>query len=186
MLKAIEVRAGRTILLEGNLYIVHEIHHVAKGNKGSYMSAKLKNFRTGSMSDHRFNVNDRIEVPFVETREYEYLFKEADSFVLMDLQNYDQINVTKDIVGDAANYLKSNERVTCEIYNGEIVGFAMPNVVELVIKETPPVVKGSTVTNQPKDAIMETGVKVRVPAFIESGEKIRVDTRTGEYIERAR
>ncbi len=186
MIKAVDLRKGRCVIHEGELSVVHECHHVAKGNKRSYMQAKIKNFKTGIINDVRFNVDDRLETPFVESKEYEYLYPEGDSFVIMDKETFDQINVDKDIVGDAVNYLTPNETISCQIYNGNIISFELPHVVELTITETPPVVKGSTATNQPKDATLETGARVRVPAFIEPGERVRVDTRTGDYIERAK
>ena len=186
MIKAVDLRKGKTIIHEGELCVVHEAQHVAKGNKRSYMQAKVKNLKSGSMSDVRFSVDDRIEVPFVESKDYEYLYPEGEYYVLMDLETYDQIRVDGDIVGDAVNYLTPNIKVSCQMYEGQIIDFELPHVVELQIKDTPPVVKGSTVTNQPKDATLETGARVRVPAFIEPGERIRVDTRTGDYIERAK
>ncbi len=186
MIKAVELRKGKTIVHEGQLCVVHEAAHVAKGNKRSYMQAKLKNLKSGTMSDVRFNVDDRIEVPFVESREYQFLYKEGDKFVVMDLETYDQIPVAADIVGDGAQWLKPNEKVSCQLHNGLMISFELPFTVELEIVETPPVVKGSTATNQPKDAIVETGARVRVPSFIEPGTVIRIDTRTGEYLERAK
>lgn len=186
MIKAIELRKGRTILFEDTLYIVHEASHVAKGNKGSYMSTKLKDLMKGRMIDMRFNVNDRLEVPFLEDKEYEFLYRDGDSFVLMDTTTYDQITIGSDVVGDGASFLKPNERVKCQLYNENIVTLELPIVVELEVTDAPPVVKGATVTNQPKEAIVETGARVRVPAFIDIGEKIRVDSRTGEYLERAK
>ena len=186
MIKAVDIRKGKCILHKGDLYIVHEASHVAKGNKRSYMQTKLKNMKTGVINEVRFSVNDRIEIPYVETKTYEYLYPEAGSFVMMDPETFDQITVSADIAGDAVKFMAPNVTVTCEIYDGKMISFELPHVVELTIKETPPVVKGSTVTNQPKEAILETGAKVRVPAFIESGERIRIDTRTGEYMERAK
>ena len=186
MIKAIDLRKGRTILYEDTLYVVHEASHVAKGNKGSYMQTKLKDLMKGRMIDLRFNVNDRVETPFLEDKEYEFLYHDGESFVLMDTSTYDQVTIGEDVVGDAANFLKPNERVKCQIYNGNIVTLELPIVVELEVTDTPPVVKGATATNQPKDAVVETGVKVRVPAFIGPGDKIRVDSRTGEYLERVK
>lgn len=186
MIKAVDLRKGKCIVHEGELCVVHDAHHVAKGNKRSYMATKLKNFKTGVINDVRFNVDDRIEVPFVESKEYEYLYQDGDSFVIMDTENYDQLHVDADIVGDAVQFLTPNVKVSCQIHDGRIVSFEIPHVVELTVTDTPPVVKGATVTNQPKDAVVETGARVRVPAFIEPGERIRVDTRTGEYVERAK
>jgi elongation factor P len=186
MIKAVDLRKGKTILHEGELYIVHDAQHVAKGNKRSYMQAKLKNFKQGNVIDVRFSVDDRIETPFVEGREYEFLYQDASGFVLMDSQTYDQITVSEEIVGEGKNFLTSNEKVSCQILDGQIISLELPHVVTLAVTETPPVVKGATVQNQPKDATLETGVRVRVPAFVEPGERIRVDTRTGEYIDRAK
>lgn len=186
MIKAIDLRKGKTIIYEGDLAVVHEVHHVAKGNKRSYMQAKLKNVKSGVISDVRFTVDERLEVPFVESKEYEYLYQDGEDFVVMDLESYDQIPVSADIVGDTIKWLKPNERVSCQLYDGNMISFEAPMVVTLTVTDTPPVVKGATATNQLKEAIMETGIKVRVPPFIEPGEAIRVDTRTGEYIERAK
>ena len=138
------------------------------------------------MTDVRFRVDERVEVPFVETKEYEYLYEDGSGYVLMDTETYDQIVISSDMVSDAKDFLLPNEKVTCQILDGEVITFELPTVVTLEVTETPPVVKGATVQNQPKDAIMETGVKVRVPAFVEPGEKIRVDTRTGEYLDRGK
>lgn len=186
MIKAVDLRKGKTILHEGELFIVHDAQHVAKGNKRSYMQAKLKNFKQGNVVDVRFSVDDRIEVPYVEDKEFEFLYQDGNGFVLMDTSTFDQLTAAEEIVGDAKNFLIPNEKVSCQFLDGQIIAFELPHVVTLEVTDTPPVVKGATVQNQPKDAVLETGVKVRVPAFIEPGEKIRVDTRTGEYIDRAK
>lgn len=186
MFKAIDLRKGRTILHNDELAVVHDVSHVAKGNKRSYMQAKIKNFKTGAISEVRFNVDDRIEAPFVESKDYEFLYRDGENFVVMDLESYDQLPVSPDLVGDAAKWLKPNEKVSCQLYDEQIISFQPPMVVELTVSETPPVVKGATATNQTKEATLETGVKVRVPPFIEPGEIVRIDTRTGEYVERAK
>ncbi len=186
MIKAVDLRKGKTIMHDGDLYIVHDAQHVAKGNKRSYMQAKLKNFKAGNVIDVRFNVDDRIETPFVESKEYEFLYSDGTGFVLMDTKTFDQITVTQDIIGDAKDYLTPNERVTCQILDGQIISLELPNVVVLQVVDTPPVVKGATAQAQLKDATLETGVRVRVPAFVSPGEKIRVDTRSGEYLDRAK
>lgn len=170
---------------EGQLWIVHEATHVAKGNKGSYMKMKLKHFKQGNVVDFRFNVNDKVEVPYVEDKPYEFLYREGDSFVLMDTETYDQLSVAADLVPDGEKFLKGNEQIACKIMDGEIIGVELPNTVELEVAEAPPVVKGATATNQSKEVTMETGYKVRVPPFITTGEVLRIDTRTGDYIERA-
>jgi len=186
MIKAVDLRKGKTIMYEGELAIVHEIHHVAKGNKRSYMQAKIKSFKTGTMFEARFNVDDRVETPFVETKEYEFLYRDGQDFIFMDLESYDQFPVNGDLVGDSSTWMTPNLRVSCSLYNGQIIQIDVPFTVTLTVTDCPPVVKGSTATNQLKDAVLETGAKVRVPAFIEPGERVNVDTRTGEYIERAK
>jgi len=186
MMKASELRKGKLISFEGELYTVHESRHVAKGNKGSYMQTKLRGVKSGNMIDMRFNVNDRIETPFLETRPYEYLYRDGSDYVLMDQASYDQIHVPEGVMGEAHLYLKGNEVVLCGAVEGKIVTAELPNVVELAVADTTPVVKGATATNQNKDATLETGLRIKVPPFVGPGEVVRVDTRSGEYLERAR
>ncbi len=186
MIKAVDLRKGKTVVHEGVLCVIHEAQHVAKGNKRSYMQTKIKNVKTGVMSDVRFSVDDRLEVPYVETKEYEYLYREGDRYVVMDTTTFDQITIEEDIVADAAKWLRANEKIKCNIYNGLIISFELPNTVELTVTDAPPAIKGATATNQLKEALLETGAKVRVPSFIEIGTRICIDTRTGEYLERAK
>ena len=186
MPKAVEIRKGQVVEWGGQLWIIHEATHVAKGNKRSYMQMKLKNFKAGNIVDQRFGVDDRIDTPYIEDKQFEYLYRDGDDFVFMDVDNYDQIHVSKDMTPDAEKYLKGNERVACKILDGKVIGVELPFTVELAVEDTPPAIKGATVTNQSKDAIMETGLKVRVPPFVEKGEVLRIDTRTGAYIERAK
>jgi elongation factor P len=185
MIKAVDLRKGRAIIYEGNPCTVHDVQHVAKGNKRSYMQARLKYLRTGQIVDVRFSVDDRLETPFVEGKEFEYLYDEGDRLVLMDTATYDQITVERELVGEAIKFLRANERLTVQMLNGEPVSIELPNTVTLKVTDTPPVVKGATATNQTKDAILETGARIKVPPFIEPATKVRVDTRTGEYLERA-
>ena len=186
MIRAVDLRKGRTILHDGNLVVVHDVTHVAKGNKASYMQAKLRNLKSGSISDVRFRVDARIEIPFVESKEYEFLYKDGQNLVVMDLETYDQLSVSPDIFGDVTTWLKPNQRVSCQLYEGQLISLEVPHVVELQVTDTPPVVKGATATNQMKTAVLETGAKIRVPPFIDVGEIVRVDTRTGDYLERAK
>ena len=186
MIKASDIRKGRTILHDGTLFVCHDAQHVAKGNKRSYMQTKLKNLKSGAMIEVRFSVDDKIDIPFVDSKQYEFLYRDGKDFVFMDCETFDQMPIDPDLIGDGSNYLIPNTKVTCDIYEGAIIGVELAHTVELTVTDTPPVVKGATATNQPKDAILETGVRVRVPAFIAPGEKIRVDTRTGDYIERVK
>ncbi len=150
------------------------------------MQTKLKNFKQGTMTDVRFRVDDTVEVPFVESKDYEFLYEDATGFVIMDTETFDQITVTSDVVGGATAYLIPNTKVACQLLDGQIISFELPNVMTLTITDTPPVVKGATASAQLKDATLETGTRVRVPGFIEPGQRIRVDTRTGEYLDRAK
>jgi len=186
MIKAVDLRKGKSVVYEGAACVVHQAQHVAKGNKRSYMQTKLKNIKTGVIQDVRFSVDDRLEVPYVESKDYEYLYHDGNSYYLMDSTTFEQLPVQGELFGDAVAFLKPNEKVTALIVDGQTVGIELPNVVELEVTEAPPVVKGSTVTNQPKDVVLETGARVRVPAFIDVGERVRVDTRTGEYVDRAK
>ena len=186
MLRANELRPGKVIIYENALYTVKDATHVAKGNKRSYIQLKLKNFQSGQIIDQRARVDDTFETPFVQTKEYEYLYRDGDNFVLADVETYDQIPIASEMLGDAVKFMKENVRVKVDIIDGNMVNIELPHVVELAVKDTPPVVKGATATNQSKDADLETGARIKVPPFIDIGELVRVDTRTGEYIERAK
>jgi elongation factor P len=186
MIKAFDLKKGKIIMHEGDLYSVHEVSIMAKGNWRSSMQVKLRNIKTGRMIDNRFATDDKIETPFCETKEFEFLYKEGTDYVLMDKATFDQINVTAEIMGNAHEYLKGNESVVCQFIDGRVVAVELPNVVELKVVDAPPVVRGATATNQTKEATLETGLRVKVPPFVEIGEILRVDTRTGEYLERAK
>jgi elongation factor P len=185
--KVSELRKGQVITYEGTMYTIKDMQHVAKGNWRSYYQVKLKDFKTGRIIEQRMAVDDRIDPVFVQTKPMEYLYRDGNDFVLADVETYDQVPVPADTIGEESiAYLKENTRVSCQLIDNQIVSVELPQVVELQIVDTPPIVKGATVTNQPKEAILETGAKVRVPGFIANGEVVRVDTRTGEYIERAK
>ncbi len=186
MLKAIDLRKGKTIMYEGNISVVHDVSHVVKGKGASFMQAKIKNIQNGTIYNVRYRVDDKIETPFIESKDYEYLYRDGDNYIVMDTENYEQLPIGADIVGEATQWLKPNEKVKCQLYEGKMITFEIPFTVELEVTETTPVVKGATATNQLKDAVVETGAKVRVPPFVEIGTRIRVDTRTGGYLERAK
>ncbi|HPM25426.1 MAG TPA: elongation factor P [Phycisphaerae bacterium] len=186
MIKASELKKGRVIQHEGALYTVSDIQRVSKGNWRSYLQVKLKSLKDGRVTDARMSVDDRVETPFVDTKPYQYLYRDGNDFILMDEQTFDQFPASAEVMGDADKYLRGNEKVTVSFIDGKIVAVELPNVVELKVVDTPPVVRGATATNQTKDATMETGLRVRVPPFIELGEELRIDTRTGEYLERAK
>jgi elongation factor P len=186
MIKAIDLRKGKVINFDNDIWVVHEIHRQERGNLRSHMQCKLRNLKSGRMSDQRFGVDDKVETPHVDGRDYEYLYRDGDHLVLMDPDNFDQIHVPLSLNEEAAQYLKGNERVKVVSVGDEMVSMELPFVVELTVTDTTPAIKGATVTNQTKDAEMETGLRIKVPPFIENGEMIRIDTRTGEYIERVK
>lgn len=183
--KAVNIKRGQALIHEGQLWIVHDNEIVAKGNKGSYMKLKLKHFKNGNVVDFRLNVNDKVESPYMEDKTYEYLYRDGKDYVVMDSETFDQIHVSADLMPDAEKFLKGNEQLACKLLDGQIVGAELPFTVELEVADAPPVVKGATATNQSKEVIMETGYKVRVPPFISTGEVLKIDTRTGDYISRS-
>ncbi|MFO0973334.1 MAG: elongation factor P [Phycisphaerae bacterium] len=186
MIKAVEMRKGMVVEHDGQMFTVHDFQIVSKGNWRSYIAAKLKNFKTGKIIDTRFSTDDTLQDVRVEGRPHEFLYKEGDNFIFMDPQSYDQITVGADMVPDGHSYLKGNEQCKVLTMDGVVVGVELPNTVDLQVTDTPPMIKGATATNQSKEATLETGLKVRVPPFIEIGELIRIDTRSGEYLERAK
>lgn len=186
MARANELRRGQAINFEGQVHMVVETEHVAKGNKRSYYQMKLRNLKTSQLVQQRFRVDDEVEAAFLERKEMEYLYSDGSGHVFMDLQSYDQLTVDDEIMGDGASYLKPNTTAEVIVYDGRIVSLELPHTVVLKVEDTPPALKGATATNQSKDATLETGCRIKVPPFIEPGEAVRVDTRTGEYVERAK
>jgi elongation factor P len=184
--KASELKKGRVIEHEGGLYSIADITRVSKGNWRSYLQIKLKSLKDGRIIDSRFGVDDKVETAFVDTKAYQYLYREGEDFVMMDEQTYDQFPVPGEIMGDADKYLRGNEPVQISFIDGKIVAVELPNTVDLKISDTTPVVKGATATNQTKDATLETGLRIKVPPFIEIGEEVKVDTRSGEYLSRSK
>jgi len=184
-IKAVNIKRGQAVIHENQLWIVHDNETVAKGNKRSYMAVKLKHFKNGNVVDFRLNVDTKIEVPFVEDKTFQFLYRDGQNFILMDMDTFDQLHVSPDLMPGAEKYLKGSEDLSCKLLDGAIVGVELPNTVELEVKDAPPVVKGATATNQSKEITVETGYKLRVPPFISNGEVIKVDTRTGDYISRA-
>jgi len=183
-IKAVNIKRGQAVMHENQLWIVHDNEIVAKGNKGSYMKVKLKHFKNGNVVDFRLNVNDKVEVPFVEDKMYQFLYRDGQDYIMMDMESFDQLHVMADLMPDADKFLKGSEEVNCKVMDGAIIGVELPNTVELEVTEAPPVVKGATATNQNKEVVLETGYKVRVPPFISTGEVLKIDTRTGDYISR--
>lgn len=186
MIKATDIRRGMVITIEGTNFVVVDFAHHTPGNLRAMVQTKLRNMNSGSLIDKRLRSVDQVEVPYVETKEYEYLYSSGDEHVFMDTETYDQLSFSPEILGTAMQYLLPNSKVTVMFVGGKAVSVDVPASIDLVVTETPPSIKGATATNQYKEAVLETGLKVQVPPFIGPGEKIRIDTRTGEYVERVK
>ena len=185
-MRASEMKKGQTITMDGKLYSIVDYHHVKLGKGGAVYQTKLKNLIDGSIQNVRLRAEEQVEQAFLDKRKYEYLYSSGSEHVLMDITNYEQITLDDDAFGDGAKYLKPNEQLQVSMYEGRPVVVELPNTVDLEVMDTPPDIKGATATNQNKPATLETGVVVQVPPFIKVGEVIRVDTRSGEYLTRAK
>jgi len=185
MIEATELRPGTKVKMDGGLWECISYQHQKIGRGGAKVVAKFKNLETGATIERTFNSGERLEDIYVETRELQYLYPEGDAYVFMDLETYDQYSVPAPTVGDAAKYLKEGMAVQGDVYEGRIIKIIPPTVVELKVVDTPPGVKGDTVSGGSKPATLETGAVVQVPLFIDVGDVIKVDTRTGEYVGRA-
>jgi elongation factor P len=186
MIKATDIRRGMVITIEGTNFVVVDFAHHTPGNLRAMVQTKLRNMNSGALIDKRLRSVDQVEVPFVETKEFEYLYSAGDEHIFMDSETYEQENFNPEILGSAMQYLLPNTKVMVKYIDEKPVSIEIPASIDLTVTETPPSLKGATATNQYKEAVLETGLKVQVPPFIGPGEKIRIDTRTGEYVERVK
>ena len=177
---------GQTIKIDEKLYIIVDYQHVKLGKGGAIYQTKLKGLMDGLIKNIRLRSEEIVEEAYLDRRTYEYLYSSGTEHVLMDTENYEQISLNDDAFGDGPKYLKPNEQLQVSLYEGKPVVVALPNTVDLKVTDTPPEIKGATATNQTKPATLETGLIVQVPPFIKIGDVIRVDTRTGEYLTRAK
>lgn len=180
-----DIKNGMTFKYEGNVYVVLDFGHVKPGKGAAYVNAKLKNLKTGSITEERFNSGVKLEKAHIDRKPMMYLYASGDNYVFMDNQTYEQEEISSDKLGDNVKYLKENLEITIEFYEGEIIGIQLPEKIEYTIVECEPAVKGNTTNNALKDAKIETGLNVRVPLFIENGERIIVSTKDGSYSSRA-
>ena len=181
-----EFRNGVTFEMDGQVQQVIEFQHVKPGKGAAFVRVKMKNVVTGAVTETSFNPTAKFEEAFVERREMQYLYNEGDLYYFMDNETYEQIPISKDTLGDDFRFVKENENVKVLSYKGSVFAVEPPLFVELEITETEPGVKGNTATNVLKPATVETGAVVKVPIFIEQGERIQIDTRTGEYLGRSK
>ena len=185
-MKANDLRPGMAVTLDGKLYVCVQAAHVTPGNLRAFVQTKLRVVRDGIMLEKRLRSTEEIEQAFLDKREMQYLYADKTGLVLMDNQTYDQITTPLEMVGDSVKYLKPDTAVNVLLHEGNVVSIELPNVVELAVTETTPQVKGATATNQMKDAELETGLKTRVPPFIEVGDVVRISTEDGSYLARAK
>jgi elongation factor P len=185
MLSATQLRPGMVIKFNNELYSVFSMTHRTPGNLRGFVQAKMRSLRTGSMTEHRFSSEDKVEKAQLDEHDMEYLYDDGEYFYFMNIENYEQMHLTKDLLGDATNYLIPQLKVTVEFYEGKPISVELPATVDMTVIETEPGLKGATVSNVTKPAKMETGLVVQVPPFITEGEKIRVNTSEGTYQERA-
>ena len=183
---ATQIRRGMVIVFEGDPCRITEFRHHTPGNLRAMVQAKLRNLRTGSSFEHRFRAADSVEKASLETHELEFLYQGGDTYHFMNTETYDQLELDEETLGDAAQWMQPGMRILAEFYNGRPIGIDLPNSLELAIVETAPVMKSATKTASTKPARLENGVTVSVPEFISSGERIRVNPNTGEYIDRAK
>lgn len=180
-----DLRNGITIKVDDGLFTVLEFQHVKPGKGGAFVRTKLRNARTGAVIERTYRGDERLEQAIIDKRDTQYLYRDGDDYVFMDQMNYDQVSVSAKSLGDATNFLVETGKAMLISYNDEIIGVELPASVELTITETEPGLQGDRVSGARKAATLETGYVVQVPLFVASGEAIRVDTRTGEYMTRA-
>ncbi len=186
MAKASEIKTGNILRYNGELVTVEEIIHRTPGKGGAFYLGKFRNIRTGKIVEARLGTDEVVDIRRVETSDYQYLYEDGDYFVVMDNNTFEQFNIPKALFGGAAKFLKEGMNVIVSFESEEPIMAQAPTSVELEITYTEPAVKGDTSTNALKNATVETGVEIRVPLFVNQGDRVRVDTRTGDYIERVK
>ncbi len=180
-----DLRNGMTLDLPDGLFAVVEFQHVKPGKGGAFVRTKLRNARTRAVIERTFRADEKVEQAVIEKREMQYLYRDGEQYVFMDSTSYEQLQVDSGTLGEAASYLKEGDSAILQMYSGEIVDVDLPAAVELTIAETEPGIQGDRVSGARKPATLETGRIVQVPLFVNPGDRIKVDTRTGEYITRA-
>ena len=184
-MKATDLRGGLGVKIDGKICVLSTVEHRTPGNLRAFIQIKYKDVMSGRSSEKRLGSSDDIEVIDLDRRPMEYLYSDSSGATFMDNENFDQMVIGPAILGDALKFLRPNTTAVVLLYDGNPVLIELPPSVDLTVKDCPPEVKGATVTNQTKDAVMETGLTVRVPAFIKAGETLRIATETGEYQSRA-
>ena len=184
MASTTDIKNGAILKIDGGLWSVVEFQHVKPGKGGAFVRTKLRNVTSGKVVDRTFNAGAKIETATVDRSDYQYLYQDGEDYVFMDLKTYDQINVPAAVVGDAANYMLESQTATVALYEGTPLSVELPASVVLEITYTEPGLQGDRSTGGNKPATLETGYEIQVPLFLETGTKVKVDTRTGDYLGR--
>ncbi|MFH1829488.1 MAG: elongation factor P [Pseudomonadota bacterium] len=185
MVQANRIRAGSVILFNGELCRVLSVTHLTPGNLRAMVQAKMRNIKTGVQFENRFRATENVEMAFLEKHQMEYLFDDGERYHLMNTENYEQIEMDREMFGDAIHYLLPNTKVEVTFYDGNPIGVDLPSTVNLKVVEADPSLKKQTASSSYKKCVVETGLTVMVPAFIKAGDVIKISTESGEYLERA-
>jgi len=185
MISVNDLRTGLTIELDGEIYSVVDFLHVKPGKGAAFVRTKLKNLRSGTTQEVTFRAGERVARAHIETRQMQYLYNTGNEYNFMDMETYDQITLSTEDLGDAPKYLLENMTIGIQFYQNQAIGVDLPTTVNLKVVSTEPGFKGDTATGATKPAVLETGITVQVPLFIEQGDVLKIDTRTGEYLSRA-
>ena len=181
-----DFRNGKTFEMDGKVYQVVEFQHVKPGKGAAFVRTKMKNVMTGGVTETSFNPTAKFEEATIERKDMEYSYNDGDLYYFMDQETYDMVPLNRDMLGDAFRFVKENTMCKVLSYKGNVFGIEAPNFVDLVVTKSDPGAKGDTATNVTKPAVLETGAEIKVPLFINEGDKIQIDTRTGEYIGRSK
>jgi elongation factor P len=185
MISTSDFKTGLTVELDNDVWQIVEFQHVKPGKGAAFVRSKLKNVRNGNIQERTFRTTEKMPKAHVDTRKMQYLYSSGDEFTFMDNENYEQINLTRSQIEEELNYLLENMTVSIMMYQGEIIGIDLPNTGELEVVETEPGIKGDTASGGTKPAKLETGLSVQVPFFVNQGDRLLIDTRSGDYISRA-
>jgi elongation factor P len=186
MIDATHIRKGMIIIMDGTLYRVMEMQLITPGRWKAMVQTKLRNIQNGSQTEHRFRSEERLEQAHFDEVEMEFLYEQGGEYVFMNLENYEQVSLSAEAIGDAIKYLKPNTVIEVEMFEGKPVGVNLPNAMDLKVTSTEPRLQGATKTSLYKPAVLETGAAVQVPEFIKEGDVIRIDTRDDKYLERVK
>jgi elongation factor P len=184
VIAATQLKVGMVIMHNGKPHRVTNVQHVTPGNWRGMVQTRLVNVETGSNAEHRFRSDDKVDRASLEERKLQYSYRAGDDYHFMNTESYEMMSLHTDVLGDNAGYLTEGMVITAEYFQSRVVGIEVPMFIELAVKETAPNIKGAAVQNTAKPAILETGIEIKVPPYIEAGDRVRIDTRTGEFLER--